>query len=235
MRFSIKNKVALITGVSRRVGNALADSFLEHGAAKIYLALHCPDAAYVLDGSCDDNVVFVHADGSDPDSMSRVAEQTLDVDVVVNHASFPIDEGGVMSSDLEATMAKEVGVNVFGLFRVAKAFTASLSKNEGALVQLHPISPVLDERGALICSASGAAFCSLMRAMRQDLSKQGIRFVSVPSGDVGQPGAMCESAFEATGAGIVSALERGDFCQFQSRGERSFEIACQSCADICNR
>jgi NAD(P)-dependent dehydrogenase (short-subunit alcohol dehydrogenase family) len=48
MSYDIAGKVVLITGANRGIGRAIADSFIDHGAAKVYAAVRTLDSAAPL-------------------------------------------------------------------------------------------------------------------------------------------------------------------------------------------
>jgi NAD(P)-dependent dehydrogenase (short-subunit alcohol dehydrogenase family) len=62
MSLSIENKVALITGANRGIGKAIVESFLSHGARKVYLAVRNPESTKALEEQYGEKVVTVQAE-----------------------------------------------------------------------------------------------------------------------------------------------------------------------------
>ena len=88
MGFSIQDKVALVTGANRGIGKSIVESFLAHGAKKVYLAVRDTASTEALEQQFGDRVVTLQADVSDAESITQLAAQTNDVDIVVNNAGI---------------------------------------------------------------------------------------------------------------------------------------------------
>ena len=53
----------------------MVESFLKHGARKVYLAVRNPESTKALEEQYGEKVVTVQADVSDADSINKLAEQ----------------------------------------------------------------------------------------------------------------------------------------------------------------
>ncbi len=71
MSFSVKNKVALITGANRGIGKAIVESFIENGVSKVYLAVRNPSSTKELEDKYGDIVSTLRADVSDTESIKQ--------------------------------------------------------------------------------------------------------------------------------------------------------------------
>ncbi|MGE0917368.1 SDR family oxidoreductase [Trichlorobacter lovleyi] len=235
MSTSIKNKIALVTGANRGIGKAIVESFINHGAQKVYLAVRNPQSTKVLENQHGDKVVTIQADLADADSIKALAKKTKDVDIVVNNAGV-LGTASALSADVEEVFKKELDVNVFGLLRVADAFAETLVDRQGALVQLNSVASIRNFNHVSSYSASKAASYSFTQSLREELGAKGVSVLSVHPGPIdtdmgaaagfeGAPGA------ESVSEGIVSALQAGDFHLFPDEMARQFEAAYQSYAD----
>ncbi|WP_216825114.1 SDR family NAD(P)-dependent oxidoreductase [Agarilytica rhodophyticola] len=98
MKINIKDKVALVTGANRGIGLAIVESFIAHGAQKVYLAVRNKSTTAELVEKYGEKVMPVQVDVSDEASVKQLATQAKDVDVVVNNAGTlevadPLDKG----------------------------------------------------------------------------------------------------------------------------------------------
>ena len=82
MTFTLTNKIALVTGANRGIGKEIVNSFIAHGAKKIYLAVRNLDATKELVQKYGDKVSTVFVDFSQPESIKELARQTQDVNIV---------------------------------------------------------------------------------------------------------------------------------------------------------
>ncbi|WDE95746.1 SDR family oxidoreductase [Lentisphaera profundi] len=235
MSISIKDKVALVTGANRGIGKAIVESFLNHGAKKVYLAVRNPESTQALEAQYGDRVVTIQADVSASDSIKRLADQTSDVEIVVNNAGIlclasPLDE------NVEEAFSKEVNVNVFGLLRIAQSFAEILERNKGALVQLNSIVSMKNFVGVSSYSASKAASYSFTQGLREELGEKGVAVLSVHPGpiatDMGtESGIENGAAASIVSEGIVKALAAGEFHLFPDKMAQQMGSAYQSFAE----
>lgn len=97
MNYDIKDKTILITGANRGIGKAIVESFLQHGAAKVYGAVRKLDSISPLVEKYGDRVVPIQVDLGDPQSIFTAAQTATDVQVVINNAG--VAQGGTLLAE----------------------------------------------------------------------------------------------------------------------------------------
>jgi NAD(P)-dependent dehydrogenase (short-subunit alcohol dehydrogenase family) len=235
MSISVNNKVALVTGANRGIGKAIVESFLKHGAKKVYLAVRDPASTKALEDQFGSKVVTLRADVSDAESIKQLAQQAKDVDIVVNNAGI-MRLASPLSENAEEALTQELDVNVFGLLRVANAFSETLEANKGALVQLNSIASIKTFADMSTYCASKAASYSLTQGLKDKFAEKGVSVLSVHPGpiatDMGASAGFDDApAATLVSEGIVTALENGDFHLFPDELAKQFEAAYQSFSD----
>jgi NAD(P)-dependent dehydrogenase (short-subunit alcohol dehydrogenase family) len=100
MSYSVQKKVALVTGANRGIGKTIVESLINHGAKKVYLAVRDVNSTQDLEEKFGDKVITVQADVSDTASIQALAQQTTDVDIVVNNAGVGTPQS-VLGEDVE--------------------------------------------------------------------------------------------------------------------------------------
>lgn len=235
MSISVNNKVALVTGANRGIGKAIVESFLNHGAKKVYLAVRDPASTKALEEQFGSKVVTLRADVSDAESIKQLAEQAKDVDIVVNNAGI-MRLASPLSDGAEEALTEEFDINVFGLLRVANAFAETLEANKGALVQLNSIASIKTFADISTYCASKAASYSLTQGLKDKFGEKGVSVLSVHPGpiatDMGASAGFDDApAATLVSEGIVTALENGDFHLFPDELAKQFEAAYQSFSD----
>ncbi len=109
---NIANKIVLITGASRGIGQALVAEALRRGAKRIYAGTRgAPLAA-------EPRVTSIRLDVTDAAQIQQAAAQVDNLDVLINNA------GVALYDDLSnpARLEQHLAVNLFGPLNVTRAF-----------------------------------------------------------------------------------------------------------------
>lgn len=235
MKTLIENKVALVTGANRGIGKQIVETFIEKGAKKVYLAVRNTASTKDLEEKYGNKVETIQADVSDDNSINSLAENTKDVDIVVNNAGIGTPLATIENNIIEG--AKELfNVNTFGLLRVANAFASTLENNKGAIVQLNSVASIKNFPPLSIYSASKAATYSITQGLRADLEAKGVQVLSVHPGPIDTDMAANAGFTDAfptavVSEGIVDALAKGEFHLFPDEMAKQFESAYKSYSD----
>jgi NAD(P)-dependent dehydrogenase (short-subunit alcohol dehydrogenase family) len=183
MGYTVQDKVVLITGANRGIGKAFVESFLSHGASKVYAAVRNVDSvnAAFPDAVACGKVVPLVVDLSQPETVFAASKVATDVDIVINNAGI-ISHTGPLDQNVVQRLGDEMTVNVYGLLHVAQAFAPILEQRggKGILVQLNSVASMrCGVPTVSTYSASKAAAYSMTQALYQELSPKGVHVVSV--------------------------------------------------------
>ena len=227
MNFFIKDKVALVTGANRGIGLAIVHSLIKHGANKVYAAVRNTASTKTLEQRYGDQVSTVYIDLSKPESISALAAECSDVDLVINNAGV-LSLTGPLDPNAETEFLKELEVNTLGPLRIAQTFTPILEKRKGAFVQLNSIASIISGENLSTYSASKAASYSFTLALKESMGNKGIQVLSVHPGPIDTEMAATggfEDIAEPTSVvseGIINSLANGDFLLFPDTMAREF-------------
>lgn len=231
MNYTIENKITLVTGANRGIGKAIVDSFIQHGAAKVYVGVRTLDKADALLAEYGDKIIPVKIDYNDPKSFVSAANKASDVEIVVSNAGI-LQRAKVLDDDVIENFEKELEVNVYGLLRMAKAFAPTLKTNGGGVfVQLNSVASLKSFPDFATYCASKAAAYSFTQALRNDLADQNTHVLSVHPGPIETDmanraglGNMGDPV-SVVSEGIIQSLKAGDFHLFPDTMAKQFEDA----------
>ncbi len=236
MSYDIAQKTALITGANRGIGQATVESFLAHGAKKIYAGVRSLEKADALVEAHGEKIVPIEIDYEKPETIEAAAKVASDVEVVVSNAGVLVG-AQVMAADVIEQFQKELNINVYGLLRMAHAFAPVLKANGGgAFVQLNSIASLRSFPDFATYPASKAASYSFTQALRPVFEDQGTAVLSVHPGPIGtdmasQAGLEDTDPPSVVSEGIVAALKAGDFHLFPDKMAKDFEKAYHNFAE----
>lgn len=188
-KFSLNNKVALVTGASSGIGAHAAQLFATEGA-KVVLTARRADRLEQLAQTIRDKggeAIAVAMDVQDPASVIAAFDQAEAsfgvVDVLLNNAGY----GGqpqLMNEATEDNWNQVIGINLSGAWRVAKEAGARLVKagKTGSIINTTSVAAHGQAPGSSTYGASKAGLLSLTKAQALELAPQGIRVNAVSPG-----------------------------------------------------
>lgn len=230
LTFDIQDKIAVVTGANRGIGRAIAETFLQAGAKKVYLAVRNPASVQDLVDQYGERAAAIAVDVADKQAIQNLAQQTPDAQVVVNNAGV-LQAADPTSPDAEAALAYEFNINTVGLLRMAQAYQPILAaQDEKAFVQLNSVASIKNFAPFSTYSASKAAAYSLTQGLKDSWAELGIQVLSVHPGPIAtdmasQAGFEVADPVDVVATGIVDALASGQFLLFPDTMAKQFEAA----------
>ncbi len=186
--FSLANKVALVTGASKGIGESIARFFASAGATVIINSRKQDDldalAAEINKGG--GKCTGIAANAGDVEScrtlINTIIERFGGIDILVNNAATNPVYGGLLQAE-EWAFDKIMNVNVKAPFELSKLVHASMkSRGGGSIINISSIAGITPDSGLGLYSISKAALNMLTKASAKEWGHDGIRVNSICPG-----------------------------------------------------
>jgi NADP-dependent 3-hydroxy acid dehydrogenase YdfG len=186
----LRGKVAIVTGASSGIGEAIAQELVQRGARVALFARRenrLQELAQRLAGKGSGETLIVPGDVSKPEDVQNLVNQTVQrwgkLDIVIANAGFgyrsPIVDGDV------ARWKHLLDTNVYGLLLTLKYGVQKLLENgSGHVVVTSSLAGRTVTAGTGAYSGSKFAACAIAEALRQEVGQQGVRVTTLEPGSV---------------------------------------------------
>lgn len=181
---NLAGKVAVVTGASSGIGEAIAHELSRAGARLVVTARRL-ERLEALAASLEGECVTLGAPIDDPGTPQRLLDLALSrfgrVDVLVNNAGV-FASGSVDTIDLDA-VARMVQVNLQAVIRASYVFARALkAQQSGAIVNVSSVAAYLSSSSVGAYSGVKHALEVFTTALRVELGKSGVRVGSIAPG-----------------------------------------------------
>lgn len=177
----LEGKVALITGATRGIGKAIAQSFAQNGAHVAFTYRSSVEKAQALEAELkehDVNAKGYQTDASDFEAVEAMIEDVLEVfgqiDAVINNA-------GITQDNLLLRMKPEqwnqvMQINLNSVFYTTKAVLKTMLKQRsGSFINISSVVGIQGNAGQSNYAASKAGMIGFTKSLAREVGSRGIR------------------------------------------------------------
>lgn len=191
MHISLEGKIALVTGGSGGIGQAIAEALAASGATVAISYSSHPEPAEATVKTIIDaggRAMATKADVSAPQDVVRLFDDVEraygPVDILINCAG--IDGKQAKSWDIGLDdWRKVIEVNLFGVFHCAQlALKSMVARKTGVIVNISSVHEIIAWSGYSAYTASKAAVAMLTKTMAQEAAPFGVRVLDVAPGAI---------------------------------------------------
>jgi 3-oxoacyl-[acyl-carrier protein] reductase len=174
--FDLTDKVALVTGASGGIGNAIARS-LHAAGASVALTGTRKEALDALAGELGERAFVAPANLSDPEAPAALVETVEKgsgpIDILVNNAGLTRDMLSMRLSDED--WANVLDVNLGAAFRLSRAVLRGMMQRRwGRIVNITSIVGVTGNAGQANYAASKAGMIGMSKSIAQEVAARGV-------------------------------------------------------------
>jgi NAD(P)-dependent dehydrogenase (short-subunit alcohol dehydrogenase family) len=187
-QFTLDGKVALITGASRGIGQAIALRFARAGARVVISSRKLENLQPVADEieAAGGKALAIQAHVGRPEDVQALVRRTLEaydrVDIAVNNAATNPHFGPLLSAD-EGQWDKILDTNAKGAFRLCKAIVPCMkAEGGGKIINLSSIAGLRPQPGLGVYGISKAAIIMMTQVLALELGPANIQVNAIAPG-----------------------------------------------------
>jgi len=184
----LKDKVALITGGSRGIGEAIVRRYVAEGAAVAFTYVSSSERAEKI---CEElkangaNVKAYKSDASSYDDAEALVKSVIEdfgkVDVLINNAGITRDT--LLMRMSEEQWDQVIQVNLKSVFNLTKHMLRPMLKNRsGSIINMSSVVGVFGNAGQANYAASKAGIFGFTKSMAKEIGSRSIRCNAIAPG-----------------------------------------------------
>jgi NAD(P)-dependent dehydrogenase (short-subunit alcohol dehydrogenase family) len=186
--FSLKEKVALVTGASRGIGQAIAEAFACNGA-KVVVSRRKQeglDAVAESIRAAGGEALPVAAHTGDPEAIASLFKQATEtyggIDILVNNAGTNPHFGPILTAE-QSHWQKTLDVNLLGYFRMTKACVESMrQRGGGKIINIASVAGIHPQMGMGLYGVTKAGVLMLTQVLAAELAEDNIQVNAIAPG-----------------------------------------------------
>jgi NAD(P)-dependent dehydrogenase (short-subunit alcohol dehydrogenase family) len=184
MDLRLKSRVALVTGASRGIGLAVANSLAAEGC-DLHIAARTKsdieDAARRLTAEHGVRVTSHAHDLSDPTAVEQLAKECSGVDILVNNAgAIP---KGHFEKTTDAGLREGWDLKLFGYLNLARPlYSAMCARGRGVIANIIGVAGERPPFDGIAGAAANAALIAFTKALGSHSLERGVRVVAINPG-----------------------------------------------------
>ena len=184
----LEGKVALVTGASKGIGNAVAKKFAEQGADVAFTYLSSVEKGEALEKELSS--MGIKAKGYRSDASDFAAAEELINSVVTDFGKMDVlvNNAGITKDNLLMRMTEEMwdavlNVNLKSCFNTVKAATRTFMKQKsGSIINMTSVVGIKGNAGQSNYAASKSGIIGFTKSVALELGSRGIRCNAIAPG-----------------------------------------------------
>ena len=182
---ALENKVAIVTGSSRGIGRAIAETFVREGARVVLCGRKQESLEQVArEIGPGAKAVACHV-GRLADLENLVATTNREfgrIDILVNNAGTNVGQGPCLTVD-EGQFDKMIEVNLKSAFRLIKLVAPGMcERGLGSIINMSSMSGLRPQREGMLYSMTKAALIMMTQSYALELGPKGVRVNAIAPG-----------------------------------------------------
>ena len=185
--YNLKNKVAVITGASRGIGQAISIKLANQGAITILISRNISNlkkTAKIIKSNNGKTEVY-SCDISNYNNFNDIINKIINnwgkIDILVNNAGITKDNLIIRMNENE--WDEVIDINLKGCFNSIKAVSRSMIKNKtGSIVNISSVIGLIGNTGQSNYAASKAGIIGLTKSIAKELGSRNITINCIAPG-----------------------------------------------------
>ncbi len=170
---TLKNKVAIVTGGSSGIGEAIANKLIELGAKVIIFDIKEPKSSLFN---------YYKVDITKDNEIKKAVKLIDKVDILVNNAGIYFEK--YIEETTDEDIDKMVDINIKGTFKVTRNLINKLKESQGCIINIASCLGLVPELTSPLYCTTKAGIVMFTKCLAQEYADLGVRVNCVLPGPI---------------------------------------------------